>query len=149
VRVADPALSIAKVASETSSPVATNVEAREVEGRPSGGLTPILAASTSARDHSAIAIPTVYRSRRGSKQSTPSTSYEPKRVPYDGRNPELIRAYYAPSETAADGQMLVTVVETRFVTGGLAAGALWQVSVVEVRWIVPANHSKKETPRKT
>src|SRR5262249_6879876 len=106
VRVADPARSMAKVASETSSPVATNAEASEVEGRPPGGLTPILAASTSARDHSAIAIPTVYRPRRDDKRSTPSTSHQRKRVPYDGRNPELIRAYYAPSETAADGQML-------------------------------------------
>jgi hypothetical protein len=90
--------------------------------------------------------PTLSADRRGT-----AFSQERKRSHLVHQNPQLIQARHAPAEVAPNemGEVLVTVVQTRFVTGGeTPQSALW-ISVVEVRWDVPARHSKKEIPRKT
>ncbi|HMF89304.1 MAG TPA: M56 family metallopeptidase, partial [Candidatus Angelobacter sp.] len=133
VRVAGPASSIARVAPGFSSPLATGTAASEVERRQTSALASTLAASANTKALPAIAVPAVYSPRRADKRSTQTVSQGRKPAPRETRNPDLIRARYALSEPASDEAtpMLVTLVETRFVTGGPAATTLWQVSVIE------------------
>src|SRR5262249_41884740 len=133
VRVAGPASSIARVAPGFSSSVATGTAASEVEGRQTSALASTLAASANTKALPAIAVPAVYSPKRDDKRGTGAVSQGRKPAPRETRNPDLIRAQYALSEPASDEAtpMLVTLVETRFVTGGPAATTLWQVSVIE------------------
>jgi len=96
--------------------------------------------------HQSLMVPALYQPKQMEPAAAPS--HVQKRVAPPHR---LIQARYVTPEAvpAAPGETLITVVETRYVTGGQSAGALWQISVVEVRWVVPANHTKKEVPRKT
>lgn len=150
VRLADPAPNRTAAAGGSSSAgVVTDTAAREAQ-RPTG--SPVLTAAIEAKAHPAVMVPAIYRPMQSDKQSTRAFPQERKRAPHMRKNPEPIQAQYTPSETAPSerGEVLFAVVETQFVTSGQTAGAaLWQISVVEVRWIVPKHHAKKEIPRKT
>jgi beta-lactamase regulating signal transducer with metallopeptidase domain len=153
VGLADPAPSRTRAAAGSSSAgVVTEAAAREARRRTERqtGGGPVLTAAAGAKAHPAVMVPALYRSMRSDQQSRAAFSQKQKRSVR--QNPRPIQAQYTPSESAPSerGEVLVTVVETQFVTSGQTAGAaLWQISVVEVRWIVPEHHAKKEIPRKT
>src|SRR5215471_216841 len=147
VRVADPVATQTAAATGSSSGFA-NSAARRTERDP-GGTSPVLA-SLNAKTNPVV-VPAFYAPTQNDDRSRTALSRGRKRSHPGRHNPELIQARHTPAEIVPSdmAEVLVTVVQTQFVTGGQTPqSGLWQISVVEVRWDVPAHHSKKETPRK-
>jgi beta-lactamase regulating signal transducer with metallopeptidase domain len=143
VRLADPAAARVQAAAEAPAAVTTtNVRGRQVEQHLN------VARSVNTNTHPADMVPALYQPTRGNNRTAHSQG---RKRPVGTQRQDPTKAWYMTSETTsnAPGGALITVIETRYVTGGQAAGAVWQISVVEVQWLVPANHAKKEIPRKT
>lgn len=158
VGLAGPPTSQTEVAGGSSAVITTaNAPARQVALHQNNGAQPVPVTSVKSKSRPAVIIPALYGPIQAENRNAASSSPQQNsgsRARKSGsqlRRPELLQAQFMPSETAPDapGEMLITVVETQWVTGGQTSGALWQVSVVQVRWVARANHAKKEIPRKT
>jgi beta-lactamase regulating signal transducer with metallopeptidase domain len=105
--------------------------------------------SRNTKSHPDLMVPALYQPT--ARERTTAPVHSRKRPQPKQQRRDLMQAQFVPDETApnAPGETLITVVETRYMAGGQTPGALWQISVVEVHWIVPASHAKKEIPRKT
>jgi beta-lactamase regulating signal transducer with metallopeptidase domain len=150
VGLADPArVGTEGTGSFSAVPHAT-IAAGKAERQQGGVVAPVFtaAASLSANSHPPAVVSTLYRPAPKEIGRAPSFSQPHKRSSRGPQRLELMEARYTSLEPTsnAPGETLITVVETRYVTGSQAASGLLQISVVEVRWIVPA---KKQIPRKT